>query len=165
MNLDIRPFRPDETGVLKAIRLAALADNPPAFAERLDVALARGGEDFSEPLARGAVWGVFDDRGRCLGMAGLDRFVGANVEHKATIWGVYLSPTARGGGTGDRLFSAIIEHARGVGITVLELGVGDFNLRAQGLYARMGFVPYGLERRAVRLHDRYIDEVLMALHL
>ena len=164
MTLIIRPFRPDEAAVLRDIRLEALADNPPAFAERHDVALARGGEDFSAALALGAVWGVFLD-GACVGMAGLDRFVGANVEHKATVWGVYLSPAARGQGAGEALFGAIIDHARSVGIEVLELGVGDFNTRAHALYARMGFVPYGLEPKAVKLGERYIDEVLMALQL
>ena len=164
MPITVRPFRPDEATALAAIRLQALGNSPPAFAERLDVAEAMDGEDFSEALAAGSVWGVFADND-CVGMAGLDRFVGANVEHKATVWGVYLSPLVRGQGAGEALFGAIIAHARGVGVTVLELGVGDFNTAAQRLYARMGFEPFGLERRAVKLRERYIDEVLMALHL
>jgi ribosomal protein S18 acetylase RimI-like enzyme len=164
MPLEIRPFRPDEAGALRDIRLEALAAHPPAFAERHDVALAMGGEDFAAALAEGAVFGVFDDSA-CLGMAGLDRWRGTNVQHKATVWGVYLSPAARGRGAGEALFQAMIDHARAIGIEALELGVGDFNDHAQALYRRMGFVPYGLEPRAVKLHDRYIDEVLMALIL
>jgi len=128
------------------------------------VALAMDGEDFSAPLARGEVWALFENDA-AVGMAGLDRFVGANVQHKATVWGVYLCPAARGRGGADVLFGAVIAHARSVGVEILQLGVGDFNLRAQAAYRRMGFEPYGLEKAAVKLHDRYIDEVLMALRL
>ena len=99
MPLIVRPFLPEEASILGAIRLEALADSPPAFAERLDVAVAQGGEDFTAAIASGSVWGVFD-QDQCVGMAGLDRFVGANVEHKAMIWGVFVSPTARGSGAG-----------------------------------------------------------------
>ncbi len=164
MPLTVRPFLPEEASDLGTIRLEALADSPPAFAERLDVALARGGEDFTAALASGSVWGVFA-QDQCVGMAGLDRFAGANVAHKATIWGVFVSPTARGTGAARRLFETVIAHARTIGIEVLELGVGDFNHRAKRFYESFGFVPYGFELRAVKLGDRYIDEVLMALHL
>ena len=112
MTLSVRPFRPDESPILAAIRLEALADNPPAFAERWDVAMAMGGEDFSSALAQGAVWGAFGGE-HCIGMAGLGRWVGTNVAHKATIWGVYLSPVARGQGAGQALFSAIIRSSVG----------------------------------------------------
>jgi len=164
MTVIARPFRPDEAAVLRDIRLQALADSPPAFAERYDVALAKGGEDFGAALAAGAVWGVFDD-GRCVGMAGLNRFVGANVDHKGYVWGVFVSPAARGTGAAQALFRAVIDHARATGLTVLSLGVGDFNEPAKRLYASFGFAPFGREPRAVRLNGRYIDEVLMALEL
>lgn len=164
MPIIARPFRIDEARVLRDIRLQALADSPAAFAERYDVALARGGEDFGPALAASAVWGAFDGD-LCLGMAGLNRHVGANVEHKGYVWGVFVSPAARGSGAGQALFQAIIDHARLIGLTVLQLGVGDFNDRAKRLYQSFGFAPFGREPRAVRLDGRYIDEVLMALEL
>jgi len=165
MALTVRPFLPDEASVLREIRLEALADTPPAFAERVDVARAMDGEDFTDALAEGSVWGAFLE-GACVGMAGLARFVGSNVEHKATVWGVYVSPSGRGStGAAEALFKAIIAHAADTGLEVLELGVGDFNDRAKRFYARMGFQPYGFEHRAVKLDGRYYDEVLMSLHL
>jgi RimJ/RimL family protein N-acetyltransferase len=39
------------------------------------------------------------------------------------------------------------------------------NLPALRLYAGLGFVEYGLERRATKYRGRYHDEVLMALPL
>ena len=159
-----RPFRPDEAGVLRDIRLQALADSPRAFAERHDVALAMGGEDFGAALAAGAVWGVFDDD-RCVGMAGLGRHVGANVEHKATIWGVFVTPTARGSAAARTLFQHLIDHARVIGLEVLHLAADEQNQRAQRFYKGMGFVSYGLDRRALKLGDRIVDDVLMRLDL
>ncbi len=147
---------------MKALRLEALADAPEAFGERLDVAVAMGGEDFSAALGAGAVWGVFDGE-RAVGMAGLNRFAATNDAHKATITAVYITPVARGSGAADVLFAALIGHARSVGVEILQLGVGDFNQRAHAFYRRMGFVPFGLERKALKLHGRYIDEVWMAL--
>jgi GNAT superfamily N-acetyltransferase len=164
MTLTVRPLRPDEAAPLRDLRLEALADSPAAFAERIEVARAMGGEDFSAALADGTLWGAFDGAD-LVGMAGLDRHVGANVEHKATIWGVYVRPAARGAGAAAALFVALIGHARAVGVEILELGVGDFNRRARRFYERMGFVAYGLERRALKLPDRYVDEVLMTLWL
>jgi len=164
MTRRVRPFRPEEADVLRSLRLEALADNPPAFAERLEVALAMGGEDFSAPLARGEMWGVFAD-GEAMAMAGFGRFTGANVDHKAMIWGVYVRPQGRGSGVADQLFEALFTHAREVGVEILELGVGAFNRRAVRFYERMGFVSFGLEPAAVKLDDRYYDELLMARRL
>lgn len=164
MTRTVRPFRTDEADLLAAIRMEALEDSPAAFAERAEAARAMGGEDFRAALATGAVWGVFED-GMCVGMAGFDRHVGANVEHKATIWGVYVRPAARGSGAARALFDGLIAHARAVGVEVLQLGVGDFNARALAFYRRLGFEPFGLELRALKLPDRYIDEVQMALRL
>jgi RimJ/RimL family protein N-acetyltransferase len=163
MTLSVRPFRPDESAVLRDIRLEALVDNPPAFAENAEAARAMGGEDFSRALAAGDVWGAFLDDA-CVGMAGLTRFVGSNVAHKATIWGVYVSQAGRGAGVAEALFRTMIDHAAQAGVEVFELGVGDFNTRAKRFYARMGFRAYGFEHRAVKLEGRYYDEVLMSLH-
>lgn len=144
--------------------MEALADSPAAFAERFEAASARGGEDFRAELDHGAIWGVFDGQS-CVGMAGFDRHVGANVAHKATIWGVYVTPAARGSGAADALFDALVAHAREAGVEQLHLGVGEANAPARRFYERRGFKRYGLELEAVKLADRYVDEVLMVLRL
>ena len=42
---------------------------------------------------------------------------------------------------------------------------GSENETARRLYARLGFVEYGIERKALKQHGRYYDEVLMAKDL
>ena len=52
--------------------------------------------------------------------------------------------------------------------TVVEdlcLTVVASNAAARRLYSSVGFKEYGLERRALKIDDKYYDEVLMALPL
>jgi RimJ/RimL family protein N-acetyltransferase len=39
------------------------------------------------------------------------------------------------------------------------------NESARRLYARLGFAEYGIEKRALKQHERYYDEILMAKDL
>ena len=156
--MSIRPFGRHEATVLGAIRLEALADLPMAFAEN-----ARSPpEDFSAALAEGAVWGAFEGDVP-VAMAGLARYRGGNVRHRATIWGVYVSPRARGLGAGKSLLRAMIHFGAASGIEIFELAAGDFNAPALRLYEGMGFIRCGLRRWAVKIGDDYTDEVEMVL--
>ena len=158
----IRPFRTDEADTLRDIRFEALADLPMAFAEHLEATRVKGGENFGAGLAEGSIWGAWDGE-TCVAMAGLQRHVGANVEHRATVWGVYVSPRARGTGAGRALLRAIIDYGVALGIELFELAVGDFNTSARKLYASLGFVEIGILRNAVKIGPDYTHEVLMAL--
>ena len=164
MSLVIRPFRTDEADALRDIRFEALADLPMAFAEHLAAARAKGGEDFGAGLAEGSIWGAWDGE-TCVAMAGLGRSIGANVEHRATLWGVYVSPRARGTGAGRALLRALVDYGVALGVEIFELAVGDFNTAARRLYNSLGFVEIGLLRNAVKIGPDYTHEVLMALYV
>ena len=164
MALTVRPFRTDEAAALTAIRHEALADLPMAFAEHLDAARAKGGEDFTDALSEQAIWGAFDDD-RPLAMAGLRRGVGGNVQHRAMIVGVYVSPAARGTGVSRAMLQALIDYGIVRGVEIFELAVGDFNVPARKLYAGLGFVEVGLLRNAVKIGADYTHEINMALHV
>jgi RimJ/RimL family protein N-acetyltransferase len=66
-----------------------------------------------------------------------------------------------------RLLDTVIVHARTIdGLEILQLGVGVYNEPAKALYGAAGFVPYGVERKALKLQDgRTIDEELRVLDL
>ncbi len=61
----------------------------------------------------------------------------------AGLYSMWVSPKARGMGTGDGLIEACISWARHHGFTQIELDVGDFNSPAIRLYERHGFMPNG----------------------
>jgi RimJ/RimL family protein N-acetyltransferase len=59
---------------------------------------------------------------------------------------------------------AIVEFAR-CKVELIQLAVVNENQQAIRLYARHGFVEYGLEKRALKQGGRYCDEVHMAKDL
>jgi RimJ/RimL family protein N-acetyltransferase len=81
--------------------------------------------------------------------------------HKGVLWGMYVRPTARKSGVGRRLIEAICDLASQQ-VELIQLIVVRDNERARRLYARLGFLEYGLETNAVKVAGRYYDEVLMS---
>ncbi len=89
---------------------------------------------------------------------------GAKDVHKGYLWGMYVRPDARNTGVGRKLAEAVIDYAR-EHVEILQLDVVSENKAARRLYASLGFVEYGIERKALKQHGRYYDEVLMAKDL
>jgi ribosomal protein S18 acetylase RimI-like enzyme len=85
---------------------------------------------------------------------------GAKRAHKGTLWGMYVRPVARGSGLARALVEAVLDHAR-QRVELIQLEVVTDNLAARRLYVALGFEPYGIEEHALRVEDRYLDEVLM----
>jgi len=48
---------------------------------------------------------------------------------------------------------------------VVRLGVGCDNHAARALYEPMGFKVYGIERKALKIGGRFIDEELRAIEI
>ena len=57
----------------------------------------------------------------------------------------------------EKIVDAVVDYARDE-VEQLLLSVIDDNARAKRFYEKMGFEPYGLERRALKIGDRYYDE-------
>ena len=97
-------------------------------------------------------------------MAGFLGREGIKDKHKGMLWGMYVRPNARNMGVGRRLVETVIAFAR-ERVELLQLAVVSENEEARRLYASLGFVEYGIERRALKQHGRYYDEILMAIDL
>jgi RimJ/RimL family protein N-acetyltransferase len=79
---------------------------------------------------------------------------------------MFVRPDAAGSGLGRALLAAAIDKARSAeGLQQLILTVLATNLRAQSLYGAAGFQQFACEREAVRIGDRFVDELQMALFL
>ncbi len=173
MSTAIRPLTSDDWDAWWALRLRALADHPDAFGSALDETLATGEEAARQRFApyandaRNQVFGAFDAEGTLVGVAGLLGNDRRKMRHRMYIWGVYVAPEARGAGLGGRLIGACVDHARRTeGVLQLHLTVASHNQAAVRLYQRFGFARYGLDPRAIILHDgTTVDEDLMVLML
>ena len=99
-----------------------------------------------------------------IGIAGLVIRGRRKEAHKGLLVGMYVRPGSRKAGVGQRLVETIIEFAQGE-IELIQLAVISENEQARRLYNRLGFVAYGIEKKALKQGSRYYDEVLMAKDL
>ncbi len=166
----IRILTEDDAAAFQALRLSGLRESPAAFGSTYENEVNTPLEQIVALLARGAggedvVFGALDDDGALVGMAGMRRGTSLKTRHRGSVWGMYVAPRARGRGVGHALVSAIIEHARSLGMERLVLGVETTNQPARALYHALGFVTYGIEPQAYRLDGEYWDSELMTLAL
>lgn len=76
-----------------------------------------------------------------------------------------VNPRHQGRGAGRALVADLVATARGAGVEVLTLDLRGDNVRAERLYASLGFARYGLLERFVAVRESRYDQVLMALDL
>jgi RimJ/RimL family protein N-acetyltransferase len=103
--------------------------------------------------------GAFED-GVLIGIGGITREARDKLDHKALLWGMFVSPDAAGRGIGQAIVAALIAEAQGF-VRSLHLTLVANNTRARALYERCGFTVYGQEPQSVRQGDEFVDELLM----
>lgn len=141
--LELRTVKSDEWPLWRELRLAALAEAPYAFGSTL--AQWQGSGDREERWrARLSIPGAYDLvallDGRPVGMVS-----GVPGERAGTVEliSMWVSPTARGRGVGDRLIEAVERWGTEHGATTLRLSVMPGNHQATALYERHGFTDTG----------------------
>lgn len=143
------------------VRLVMLRDAPRAFWTTYDEAAARTDEEWRAMVDGPRLW---------LAMTG-DRPVGSvgafrtpdQPEDECVLVGMWVDPSARGRGVGERLVQSVADDARARGLARIRLEVAHENGAAVALYERMGFVPTG--RTGAMPHDPSITEFEMELLL
>ena len=81
------------------------------------------------------------------------------------VLGMGVLDNYRGKGIGIALMRATLAQAKKAGFKRVELTVREDNLRAQGLYTKIGFAVEGVKRKAALFEGKYYDLVLMSLLL
>jgi ribosomal protein S18 acetylase RimI-like enzyme len=88
------------------------------------------------------------------------------VRHRAEITTVYTTPERRGRGLARMLMVEALDRWRAGGeIEEVGLAVVVPNPAARGLYAALGFRSWGIEPRANKMPDGYVDVEHMVLRL
>lgn len=167
--MTIRSLTPADAAAYVALRREMLEDSPWAFAASPgdDVALDPAGvaARLGAPGGGYAIIGGWSG-GRLAGAAGIIRSEHVKMAHRAHIWGVYVTPSARGSGLGAGIMRGVFDHARSwPGVTSVGLSVSVRSLEAIRLYERLGFTHWGLEPGALILDGRAHDEVHMVASL
>ena len=159
----IRRLEPGDAALYREIRLEALQRNPEAFGSTFERENGQPLSWFEAAISRADIFGGFLD-GRLMGVAGFAAQEGTKHAHKGLLWGMYVRGAARKSGLGKKLVAAVLDQARGR-VEMVQLAVVSENEAARRLYAAMGFVEYGHEKRALKQGGRYFDEVLMVKFL
>ncbi len=163
-SVEIRFLRADDAAEWKRLRVEALEHDPEAFSASLEEYRSLSIDEVKRRLwsAEDAfVVGAFDQE-RLLGIAGFYREKGPKTRHKAHVWGVYVTPEARGRRVARKMMETLLERGAGIdGIKQILLSVAATQVAAVKLYRSLGFEPFGREPRALRIGDRFIDEEYM----
>jgi len=168
-DITVRRLGPRHAVEMLALRREALASHPWAFAASPDDDRIRSIDSARaalEDTADSAVLGAFDARDRLVGLAGVVRHAGAKRRHKALIWGLYVTTSARRRGAGAALVRALVDQARSwPGVSRVELSVAESAASARRIYEAAGFRSWGTEPRALQWQGRFEDEIHMSLDL
>jgi RimJ/RimL family protein N-acetyltransferase len=160
----IHPLAPSDADAFRALRLEALANAPAAFSSSFEDQARQPVDWFRARIpAAGpnALFGAFADNALA-GMAGFVVQEGAKQRHKGTLWGVYVAPAWRGRGLATQLVECVIAYAKDH-VVVLQATIWIDNPSARRIYHRLGFVPYGIERKALYVDGVFHDNELLAL--
>jgi ribosomal protein S18 acetylase RimI-like enzyme len=171
--VEVRRLVPADADAWWALRLRALRDHPGAFGASYEEARDRPVEERRRDFATRSGGPERLILGACLpaggplaGSVGCLREDWPKERHKASIWGMYVAPEARGRGVGQALLGAAVEQARRwEGVEQIHLAGAADNDAARRLYRAAGFVVWGREPHALKLPDRYVDEEHMVLVL
>jgi GNAT superfamily N-acetyltransferase len=154
---------PADPILYRSIRLEALQANPEAFGSTFEAENAMPLSWFADGLGSSTVLGAFRNA-QLVGVACFAVQQNQKRAHKGGLWGMYVRSAARKAGVGRRLVEAICDLARRQ-VEQIQLTVVRDNEPALRLYASLGFLAYGVEKKALKQGDRYHDEVLMAKDL
>jgi ribosomal protein S18 acetylase RimI-like enzyme len=167
--MELRLLTADDAEAFWHLRLEALRNDSPAFADSAEEHLQTTVEETSKLLSKSDpvtnfVVGAYE-AGKLIGAAGFFRRPNNKEHHKGHIWGVYVRPESRGKGVASAMMNEIVRRAREInGIEQITL-VASANLPAQRLYKAMGFESYGIEPHSLKIGTEYVDDVLMVLWL
>ncbi|WP_026791980.1 GNAT family N-acetyltransferase [Pleomorphomonas oryzae] len=161
MGTDITIRRIDATEVeaFKRIRLEALRAEPSAFAASYDHWATLSTEEWVARLSE-PVFVAFEGD-EPVGLTGLFRQRSSKMSHRAIIIMVYVRQGLRGSGVARDLLKATADHAREIGIRLLELAVTAENPAAIRFYQREGFIEVGRIPGGFLHEGREIDDVMM----
>ena len=163
----VRPLTVADRPEFLPLRLHSVTEHPECYATTAEnvrsAPLAKTDALLSAGATGSVVFGAFDEA--LVGVLGCKRDDRETVDHYATLWGFFLHQDARGRGLGAALLTAAIEHARGLGLDYLRLGVPVSSDAALRVFEAQGFTRYGLEVGARKMGARRIDQAYLRLGL
>lgn len=159
LNVSIKTLNVNESNDFRTIRLSALKNSPEMFGSTYMAEVDKPLDFFENCLLNSTVFGAYH-KNKIIGLATLTQDSGIKFSHKASLSSVFIEPEFQRKGVANSLLSAVIEHSK-KHVEQILLTVADNNKPAIQLYEKFGFQTYGVEKKAMKVNEQYIDEVLM----
>jgi len=97
-----------------------------------------------------------------VGLVGINRDLRPSIAHKATLWGLFVSPPYRRQHIGRALVVEILAHAQTIsGLTLLRAVVNINSAAALTLLMQSGFKEYGREPNAKKIGETFYDQIYL----
>jgi RimJ/RimL family protein N-acetyltransferase len=168
MQVNIRVLTARDAAAYQAVRLRALQECPEAFGSAYEdectrplTAVAERLQDLPGRFTLGA-WRAED----LVGIVSFHQAIGRKICHRGGVGGMYVAAEARGQGIGRTLVAELVSRAGGVpALEEIILAVTVGNTTARSIYLAAGFQPSHVEKRYIKLADRYYDIEWMTLLL
>ena len=167
--MEFRQLVAEDASAYWELRLEALQNSPEAFGTSHEEAIQR-----DNPIERvkdnfkvkgNYTFGAFEQH-TLIGVVTLLQESALKMRHRANIFAMYISPTARGKGIGKALMEMAIEQAKeSQEIEKINLSVVSSHKAAKNLYLQLGFIVFGTEEKALKVEDTYYEEQHMSLIL
>ncbi len=163
----VRALNAADVPAFVSLRREALRDSPWAFAASEESDVGVNAELMTQRIAEPGqvIVGAFD-ADRLIGMAGMVRNRHGKMAHRAAVWGVYVTPSARGRGAAEAILRELLRIARTwPGLDSVSLQVSARAEGAKRVYERLGFKQWGVEPAALRLDGIAYNEAHMIVML
>lgn len=132
---------PDQWRLHRAVRLAMLLDTPRAYGSTFAREVAFDDQVWLDRIRDAASWQALRQD---LPLGSLTMYqVPGRPGDEATLTAMWVAAHVRGSGVADALVTALLDHARDLGLHRVTLDVADDNGRAAAFYERLGFVRTG----------------------
>jgi len=102
--------------------------------------------------------------GKIVSTCTIQRSSRSRVSHIGT-FGISVAQSHWGLGIGRAMCAAMLDVARRIGVTKVDLRVREDNARAIHLYESLGFRREGVAQRGMKIGDRYFADVIMGVSL
>ncbi len=155
----IRQLSESDVSDWRTIRLEAVKLHPEAFGGSFEEEHLKPDSQFAEGLRKNTVFASYDGV-KIAGCIGFFAFSPLKMQHRGTLFGMYVRQEFRRSGVSNRLVASVLDHARSRVVQV-HCTVVTSNVPALKLYESNGFEIYGTEPRSLKVGHTFYDEHLM----
>lgn len=162
--IKINTIKIENTEEFWKLRLEGFRTNPEAFGSSYEESVETPISEVEKIIndENNYILGAFTENHQLVGIMGFRREQRKKLNHKGTIWGVYVLKDHRRKGIANELLKELLNRTKEMeGLKQINLCVVTSNNAAVELYKKFGFQSYGVEKNALIYNDQGYDEELM----